>query len=163
VGVREQIPQEVGRPELGPISTGLGEIYMFELRPVNEEARSDEELRTIVECRSAPSSGKEKGVIEVLAFGGARKQYRVTLDPARLAAHGIAVEDVREALERDNAVAGGGYIERASEQVVLRGDARFRGIEDIASTVVRTDEQGIPVLVASWGTWTPVRRCVRGR
>ncbi len=91
-----------------------------------------------------------RGVIDVVAFGGSVKQYRVTLDPARMAAHAVSVEEVRAALENDNAVSGGGYLERAREQVVLRGDARFRSIEDIAATVVRSDGS-TPLLVGQLG------------
>ncbi|HWL89328.1 MAG TPA: efflux RND transporter permease subunit, partial [Polyangiaceae bacterium] len=111
--VRAIIPEEIGRPELGPIATGLGEIYMFELRTEHEDARAEEELRTIVEWQLAPRLRQVKGVIDVVGFGGSLKQYRVTLDPARMAAQRVSIEDVRRALERDNAVAGGGYIERA--------------------------------------------------
>ncbi len=150
-GVRDQIPPEVGVPELGPVTTALGEIYMFELKATGAVARSSEELRTIVEWQVAPRLRQLRGVVEVVGFGGAVKQYRVTLDPPRLAAHGISVEEVREALERDNVASGGGYIERNGEQVVLRGDARFRGIEDIASTLVRTDEDNTPVRIGQLG------------
>ncbi len=147
VGVRDQIPASVGRPELGPISTALGEIYMFELKPTAPGARSAEELRTIVEWQIAPRLRQLRGVIEVIGFGGSLKQYRVTLSPARLAAHGISVDEVRDAIEHENEVSGGGYLEQDNEQVVLRGDARFRGIEDIAATLVRVDEQGTPIHV----------------
>ena len=151
IGVRELIPPDIGVPELGPVTTALGEIYMFELKPTGAVPRSAEELRTIVEWQIAPRLRQQRGVVEVVGYGGAVKQYQVTLDPPRLAAHGIAVEEVRDALERDNVAAGGGYIERNGEQVVLRGDARFRGIEDIASTLVRTDEEGTPVRIGQLG------------
>ena len=149
VQIREQIPPEMGKPELGPITTALGEIYMFELRG---EGRSPEELRTMVEWQIGPKLRQVEGVIEVVGFGGALKQYRVTLDPARLAAHGVSIEQVKEAIEHDNRVGGGGYVEQAGEQIVLRGDARFRGLEDIAATVVHTDDQGVPVRLAQLGT-----------
>jgi cobalt-zinc-cadmium resistance protein CzcA len=139
--VRDLIPPEVGKPSLGPISTGLGEIYMFELQPREGSARTAEELRTLVEWQIGPRLRQVPGVIDVVGFGGQVKQYRVTLDPSRLAAHQISVEEVKQALADDNAVAGGGYVEQAGEQVVLRGDARFRSLEDIAQTVVRVDEQ----------------------
>lgn len=148
--VRDRIPSEFGRPELGPISTGLGEIYMFELAS-RGPSRSQEELRTIVEWQVAPRLRQVPGVIEVVAFGGSLKQYRVTLDAARLAAHSISIEQVRAALLRDNAVSGGGSIETDGEQVVLSGDARFRSLEDIAATVVRTDEHGLPIRVSHLG------------
>ena len=148
IGVREQIPPEMGKPELGPVTTALGEIYMFELRG---DGRSPEELRTIVEWQIGPKLRQVEGVIEVVGFGGALKQYRITLDPARLAAHGVSIEKVKEAISRDNRVGGGGYVEQSGEQIVLRGDARFRGLEDIAATVVHTDEQGVPVRIAQLG------------
>jgi cobalt-zinc-cadmium resistance protein CzcA len=143
-GVRDQIPPEIGVPELGPVTTALGEIYMFELRPTGAVQRSAEELRTIIEWQIAPRLRQLRGVVDVVGYGGAVKQYRVTLDPSRLAAHGIGAEEVKGALERDNVAAGGGFIERRGEQVVLRGDARFRGIEDIASTLVRVDAEAAP-------------------
>ncbi len=150
-GVREVIPHNIGVPELGPIATGLGEIYMFELKPTALGVRSNEELRTMVEWQLAPKLRQVPGVIDVIGFGGTLKQYQVTLDPARMAAHQVSVEEVRRALERDNRVAGGGYIDHAGEQLVLRGDARFRGLEDIAATVVRTDANGVPVRVGMLG------------
>jgi heavy metal efflux system protein len=156
IGIRDQVPPEIGVPELGPVTTALGEIYMFELRPTGAVQRSAEELRTIVEWQIAPRLRQVRGVVDVVGFGGASKQYRVTLDPSRLAAHAIGVEQVKAALEGDNVAAGGGYIEREGEQVVLRGDARFRGIEDIASTLVRVGDEsptddGAPVRIGQLG------------
>jgi cobalt-zinc-cadmium resistance protein CzcA len=148
--VRATIPPEVGRPELGPVSTALGEIYMFEVR-ADARGRTLEELRTIVEWQIAPRLRLVPGVVEVVGFGGAVKQYRVTLDPGRMAAHGVSPDQVREAIERDNRISGGGHLEHAGEQIVLRGDARFRGLEDIAQVTVRTDEAGIPVTVGQLG------------
>ena len=148
IQIKEQIPAEVGKPELGPITTALGEIYMFELKG---EGRSPEELRTIVEWQLGPKLRQVPGVIEVVGFGGSLKQYRVTLDPARLAAHGVSIEMVKEAISKDNRVGGGGFVESSGEQVVLRGDARYKGLEDIAATVVRTDESGIPVRISQLG------------
>jgi heavy metal efflux system protein len=151
VTVRDQIPAEIGVPELGPVTTALGEIYMFELKPTGAVPRSGEELRTIVEWQIAPKLRQLRGVVDVVGFGGAVKQYRVTLDPPRLAAHAISVEEVQDALARDNVAVGGGYVERNGEQVVLRGDARFRGIEDIASTLVRSDDDGTPIRIGQLG------------
>lgn len=148
IQIKEQIPSSVGKPELGPITTALGEIYMFELRG---DGRSPEELRTMVEWQIGPKLRQVPGVIEVVGFGGAVKQYRVTLDPSRLAAHGVSIEMVRAAIERDNRVGGGGYVESSGEQIVLRGDSRFRGIEDIEATVIRTDESGIPIRIGQLG------------
>ncbi len=141
---------DFGKPELGPITTALGEIYMFELR-AEEGARSDEELRTMVDWQIGPKLRQVPGVIEVLGFGGALKQYKVTLDPSRLAAYGVSVDQVRESIKQDNIVAGGGFIDAHGEQTVLRGDARFRSLEDIADAVVHTDVDGVPVKVGMLG------------
>jgi cobalt-zinc-cadmium resistance protein CzcA len=149
--VRDQIPAEIGKPELGPISTGLGEIYMFELKPLVAESRSEEELRTIIEWQISPRLRQVPGVIDVVGFGGSVKQYRVILDPERLRASAVSVDEVKTALQKDNAVTGGGYIERDGEAVVLRGDARFRSLEDIGATVVRIDDRGSPITVAQLG------------
>lgn len=148
IQIKEQIPASIGKPELGPITTALGEIYMFELKG---DGRSPEELRTIVEWQIGPRLRQVPGVIEVVGFGGGVKQYRITLDPPRLAAHGVSIDMVRAAIERDNRVGGGGYVESAGEQIVLRGDARFKGIEDIEATVIRTDESGVPIRIGQLG------------
>jgi heavy metal efflux system protein len=148
IQIREQIPPEIGKPELGPITTALGEIYMFELKG---GGRSPEELRTIVEWQLGPKLRQVPGVIEVVGFGGSLKQYRVTLDPARLAAHGVSIEDVRTSIQQDNRVGGGGYVESSGEQIVLRGDARYRGLEDIQAAVVRIDDNGIPIRIGQLG------------
>ena len=148
-GVRDDIPPELGRPELGPVTTALGEIYMFELR--SDSGRSSEELRTMVDWQLAPRLRQVPGVVEVVGFGGAVKQYRVTVDPPRLAAHGLSIDDVRDALLRDNRIAGGGFVERQGEQVVLRGDGRFKGIEDIEETIVHIDDKGIPIRIGQLG------------
>lgn len=147
--VRDDIPPELGRPELGPVTTALGEIYMFELR--SDAGRSSEELRTMIEWQIAPRLRQVPGVVEVVGFGGALKQYRVTVDPPRLAAHQISIDDVKDALLRDNRIAGGGFVERQGEQVVLRGDGRFKGIEDIEETIVQIDDKGVPVRIGQLG------------
>jgi cobalt-zinc-cadmium resistance protein CzcA len=148
--LRASIHESVGEVELAPVTTALGEIYQFEVE-ATQPARSLEELRTIVEWQIGPRLRRVRGVVEVVGYGGALKEYRVTLDPSRLAAHGVSVEEVRRAIEQDNMVAGGGYIERDGEQVVLRGDARYRGIEDIGATVIRTSASGVPLRIAQLG------------
>ncbi len=144
IEVREAIPATAGRPELGPIATGLGEIYMFEVR---SPKHTHEELRTLVDWTIGPRLRQVPGVIEVIGFGGSVKQYRVTVDPARLAAHRVDLADIRAALERDNLNAGGGSIEHAGEQVVLRAEARFRTVDEVKASVVKTLEGGTPLTV----------------
>lgn len=150
ITVRDIIPAEIARPELAPIATGLGEIYMFELKPLHE-GRTPEDLRTIVDWQIAPRLRQVPGVIDIVGFGGHVRQYRVTLDPQRLAAHNLSAQQVRHALRNDNALAGGGFVETAGEQVVLRADARFRSIDDISRTVIKSDEQGTPITVGMLG------------
>lgn len=144
VSVREEIPAAVGRPELGPISTGLGEIFMFELR---SPRRTPDELRTMIDWNVGVQLRQVPGVIEVVGFGGTVRQYQVTVDPGRMHAHNLSLSEVFRALDSDNRNTGGGYIERAGEMVVIRGEARFRSIEDIRDVVIKTDRDGTPVRV----------------
>ncbi|MGH9464230.1 MAG: efflux RND transporter permease subunit, partial [Thermoanaerobaculia bacterium] len=157
---REQIPEGYGEPEMGPISTGLGEIYQFEVKgdptcpegaPDTEACYTPMELRTIldwivnVQLRSVP------GIVEVNSFGGLLKTYQVTLDPERLVAYGLAVGDVFAALEENNRNVGGGYIAHQGEQYVVRGEGLIATPEDIADIVLEHDELGTPVYVRDVG------------
>lgn len=146
--IENDIPPQFGRPELAPVSTGLGEIYQFVLR---SDRHTPMELRTLLDWEIAPKLRTVPGVIEVNALGGAKKQYEVVLDPDRLAAHRITLGQVLQALERNNANVGGGYIERGPEQFVIRGEGQLRSLEDIADVVVATDADGTPVLVRHLG------------
>lgn len=151
---REQIPSGYGAPELGPISTGLGEIYQFEVRSdaMCEGADDDGcytpmELRSVLDWYVAFQLRPIPGVVEVNAFGGELKTYEVQVDPARLNALGLALGDVFEALERNNANAGGGYIVRGGEQRVVRGEGLVRSLDDLRTVRVATRADGTPILV----------------
>jgi cobalt-zinc-cadmium resistance protein CzcA len=142
---REAIPPGYGTPEMGPISTGLGEIYQFVVRG---EGKSPMELRTILEWDIAPRLRQVPGVIEVNAFGGELRTYEVALRPERLGAYGISLTQLFEALERNNANAGGAYIEKNAEQYLIRGEGLVGTLQDIADIVVTTDARdGTPVFV----------------
>jgi cobalt-zinc-cadmium resistance protein CzcA len=141
---RESIPPGYGEPELGPITTGLGEIYQFEVRGAG---KSPMELRTILEWEIAPRLRRIPGVIEINSFGGELKTYQVQVRPDDLARHGLAITDVFESLERNNANAGGAYIEKNAEQYLVRGEGLIGSLEDILDVVVSTDEKGTPVYV----------------
>ncbi len=143
-----EISPSLGRPQLGPVATGLGEILLFE---VKSETHTPEELRTLLDWTISPRLRQVPGVIETVSFGGSVKQYRVTLDPARLAAQKVSIEEVREALEKSNQNAGGGAIERGGEVIVLRAEARFQSLDEIRSTLVRTLEGGAPLTVGMLG------------
>jgi cobalt-zinc-cadmium resistance protein CzcA len=141
---REAIPSGFGDPEMGPVSTGLGEVFMF---TVEGEGASAMERRTILDWVIAPRLRAVPGVTEVNVWGGLPKQYQVVVDPAKLRAFGVSLKDVFEAVERGTGSSGGGYIERNREQYVIRGDGLIRSLTDIRRIVLKTDQKGTPVTV----------------
>jgi cobalt-zinc-cadmium resistance protein CzcA len=145
---RQAIPEGFGDPELGPISSGLGEIFQFEVRGTG---RSAMELRDLLERVIAPRLRTVPGVVEVNTFGGELRTYQVSVTPEALAARGLSLQDLFEALERNNVNVGGGYLEKGREQVLIRGVALYEDLEDIASVVVSTSDEGTPVRVADLG------------
>ncbi|HAK97086.1 MAG TPA: CusA/CzcA family heavy metal efflux RND transporter, partial [Planctomycetes bacterium] len=139
---RASLPPGI-EPELGPISTGLGEIFQYTL----ESDRHDlMELRTVQDWLVAPRLKPIAGVNEVNSFGGAVKQYQVLLDPAKLLNHGTTPREVVEAIEHGNANAAGGVIVAGWEQMYLRGVGLLRDIPDIERIVLK-DGGGTPVYV----------------
>ena len=141
---REAIPEGFGTPEMGPISTGLGEIFQFEVRG---DGHSLMELRTILEWDIAFHLRSIPGVVEVNSYGGEAKTYQVELNADQLTSLNLSLDRVFEAIERNNANAGGGYIERNQEQYVIRGEGLAGTTEDIANIVVSTSPDGTPVYV----------------
>ena len=141
---REKIPPGFGSPEMGPVSTGLGEVFMF---TVEAEGLSAMERRTLLDWDIAPRLRAVPGVTEVNVWGGLPKQYQVVVDPARLNAYGLALRDVFEAVERGSGNSGGGAIERNREQYVIRGEGLAGSLADIEGMVVRAGLDGAPVLV----------------
>lgn len=147
----EQIPENIGSPELGPISTGLGEIYQYELKGAPGSGYDPIALRTIQDWNVRRQLLGVPGVTEVNSFGGLEKQYQVRLDPAKLQAYGLSLRDVLDAVMRNNANVGGAYIEHGSEQYLLRGIGLVQSAQDIASIVVKTGAEGVPVYVRDVG------------
>jgi cobalt-zinc-cadmium resistance protein CzcA len=149
VQVRAEIPEEYGRPELGPIATGLGEIIQIEVRngPGSTRQRSLMDLRTILDWEVARRLKSVPGVVEVNAFGGELKTYEVRLDPARLTARGVSVNQVFQAIQRNNANSGGGYLMRNGEQRVIRGVGLITNIRSLQDVVLATTDQGTPIYV----------------
>ncbi|HPA82698.1 MAG TPA: efflux RND transporter permease subunit, partial [Thermoanaerobaculales bacterium] len=137
---REQLPPGV-EPELGPISTGLGEIFQYTLEG---DGASAMELRTIQDWLVAPLLEPIPGVNEVNSFGGEVKQYQVLVSPEKLVKYGLNVNDVVEAVEQGNANAGGGVVVRGWEQLYLRGVGLLEDIPDIERIVLRA-EDGAPI------------------
>jgi len=145
---RDEIPDSYGTPELGPMSTGLGEIYQFEVRG---KGRSLMDLRSLLEGFVSPQLRTVPGVVEVNTFGGELKTYQLELDPSRLVAYHLTLHEVVEALERSNGSAGGAYIERHREQVLVRGDGLIRSLDDLGDTVVANGDDGTPIYVRHLG------------
>ncbi|WP_165251600.1 efflux RND transporter permease subunit [Paludisphaera soli] len=147
--VRSSIPPEFGQPEMGPISTGLGEIFQFEVKnaPDASRPRSLMELRTILDWEVARPLKSVPGVVEVNAFGGELKTYEVRLDPERLMARNISVNRVFEAIRENNSNAGGGYLERLGEQRVIRAVGLVSTLDDLADIVLATTPTGTPVYI----------------
>jgi cobalt-zinc-cadmium resistance protein CzcA len=137
---REALPPGV-TPELGPVSTGLGEIFQYTLEG---DDLSPMELRTIQDWIVAPLLKPVPGVNEVNSFGGEVKQYQVLVRPERLVKYGLTVADVAEALERSNGNAGGGVLVEGWEQTYLRGVGLLRDVPDVERVVLRAHD-GTPV------------------
>lgn len=157
---REQIPEGYGEPGMGPISTGLGEIYQFEVKAANpcpagepdtDECYSPMELRTILDwfvnyqLRSVP------GIVEVNSFGGELKTYQVTLEPNALTAYGLSIGDVLGAVRASNRAVGGGYIAHQGEQYLVRGEALVENLQDLRDVVLAHSADGTPVTVDDLG------------
>jgi cobalt-zinc-cadmium resistance protein CzcA len=142
--IEGEIPPQYGRPELGPVTTGLGEIYQFVLK---SDRHSPMQLRTMLDWDIGPAIQSVPGIIEVNSFGGAKQQYEVVLDPARMQSHRVTLSQVFQALARDNVNVGGGYVERGAEMYVLRGEGQLRTLDDIRDVVVSAGRDGTPVLV----------------
>jgi cobalt-zinc-cadmium resistance protein CzcA len=151
-GVRSQLPPGL-EPQLGPIATGLGEIFMYVVeaeegaRKADGTAYTSEDLRTLQDWVIRPQLRNTKGVTEVNTIGGFVRQYHVTPWPERLSALGLTLADVVEALENNNANLGAGYVERYGEQLLLRSPGQAGGIEDLQGIVV-ANRNGVPIRVA---------------
>ncbi len=141
---RDKIPAGV-EVQLGPISTGLGEIYQYTL--VSKDKKHDAtELRTIQDYIVRPILRTVPGVTDVNSFGGLVKQYQVPIKPDRLTSYGITLQQVFESLEKNNANASGNYIEHGSEQYIVRGLGLVKNTKDIENIIVATHEHA-PVYV----------------
>lgn len=147
--VKNAIPEGFGAPFMAPLSTGLGEIYQYIIRPKKGfEAKFDAtELRTIQDWIIRRQLLGVEGVADVSGFGGKLKQYEISLDLVRLKGFGLSVSDVLVALQANNQNTGGAYIERNSTTTYIRTDGLMKSKEDIELTVIAHTEAGIPILV----------------
>ncbi len=149
----EKIPQGFGSPIMGPITTGLGEIfqYVLDVKPGYENKYSLTDLRTLQDWVVRRQLSGIHGVVEVNTWGGYLKEYEVAVNPERLRSMNLSVHDVYHALQTNNSVAGGGYIEKTNESYFIRGDGLINSLQDIERIVVQT-RHGVPVLVKDVAT-----------
>jgi cobalt-zinc-cadmium resistance protein CzcA len=145
---RESLPPTVPQPEMGPIASGMGEIYQYFLE---SDSLSLMELRTIQDWVVKPQLRTVQGVTEVNSFGGLVKQYHVLVDPATLLQFNVTLQEVFEAVEKNNSVAGGSYLEHASEQYIVRGIGLAQSPTDIENIVVKTTH-GTPIFIKNVAT-----------
>ncbi|HSI69272.1 MAG TPA: efflux RND transporter permease subunit, partial [Gillisia sp.] len=148
----QNIPEGFGTPEMGPITTGLGEIYQYILdtKPGYEDKYSATELRTIQDWIVKRQLSGIPGVVEVNSWGGKLKQYEVAINTEKLMAMNISTTDVFTALEKNNSVTGGGYIERINQAYFIRGEGLVTSLEDIENIVV-TNIGANPVYIKDIG------------
>jgi len=151
--VKGQIPQKFGEPFMGPISTGLGEIYQYtlEVAPEFAEKYTDTDLRTYQDWIVKRQMAMLQGVVEVNSFGGRVKQYEVAVDPDRLKSMGVTITEIFRALEMNNENTGGAYIVKNHKANFIRGEGLARSIDDLNRIVVKT-ENGVPILVRDVAT-----------
>jgi cobalt-zinc-cadmium resistance protein CzcA len=148
ISASKNIPDDFGEPEMGPISTGLGEIYQYilDVEPEFQHRYTAEDLRTIQDWIIKRQLTGIPGVVEVNTWGGYLKQYEVAINTAQLNAMSISAHDVFRALESNNGVAGGAYIEKNKQSYFIRGEGLIKSIADIENIVVSRIE-GLPVYV----------------
>lgn len=147
--VQSQIPQGIGTPELGPISTGLGEIFQYVIRPEKgyEKKYDITELRIIQDWIVRRQLLGVKGVAEVSSFGGKLKQYEIAVNPDRLNAYGITINDVFDALNTNNQNTGGAYIEKGPTVLYIRSEGLIGNIEDIKNIAIASKTNEIPLFI----------------
>ncbi|WP_127140568.1 CusA/CzcA family heavy metal efflux RND transporter [Flagellimonas marinaquae] len=143
-----RIPEGFGTPEMGPITTGLGEIYQYilDVKPKYRDQYSSTELRTIQDWIVRRQLSGIPGVVEVNTWGGHLKQYEVAIQTQKLNAFNITAREVFTALEKNNSVTGGGYIEKVNQAYFIRGEGLVSTLSDIENIVVTTRD-GIPIYI----------------
>jgi cobalt-zinc-cadmium resistance protein CzcA len=145
----KQIPPGAGTPELGPMTTGLGEIYQYivKTKPGYEQRYSITDLRTIQDWIVRRQLLGTPGVADVSSFGGYLKQYEIAIDPQRIRSLNVSVQDIFQALEANNQNTGGAYIERDQHAYFIRSEGLIQDPKDIEQVIVRYTDNGTPLLL----------------
>ncbi len=146
---QSQIPQGIGTPELGPVTTGLGEIYQYVVRPkAGYEGKYNEtELRTIQDWIVRRQLLGVQGVAEVSSFGGKLKQYEIAVNPNKLQSYNITINDVFSALEKNNQNTGGAYIEKGATVLFIRSEGLIGSLKDIENISIKATQSGAPLFI----------------
>lgn len=144
-----QIPQGIGTPELGPVSTGLGEVYQYILHPKkgSEKKYSAMDLRSMQDWIVARQLNGTPGIAEINSFGGKLKQYEVGVNPNRLKAMGVTIPDIFNALEKNNQNTGGAYIDKKPSAYFIRGVGLVTSLEDVRNIVVKSNPNSVPIFI----------------
>lgn len=145
----ERIPKGIGQPEMAPVSTGLGEIYQYIIHPKkgSEHKYSPADLRTMQDWIVARQLYGTPGIAEVNSFGGQLKQYEVAVNPDRLLAMDVTIPEIFTALEKNNENTGGAYIDKKPNAYFIRGVGLIGSFDDIKNIVVKSNPNGIPILI----------------
>lgn len=148
----EKIPAGFGKPFMGPISTGLGEIYQYyiEVDPAYRNKYPLSEVRSIQDWIVKRQLSGIPGVVEVNTWGGYLKQYEVAIDPQKLRAMHLSITEIFSALEKNNSVSGGAYIEKAGQSYFVRGEGLIKQLKDIENIVVG-QRDGLPIYMRDIG------------
>ena len=149
IHVQNLIPQGVGTPSLAPVTTGLGEIYQYTVRAKKgyENKYNSMDLRTIQDWIIRKQLLGVQGVAEVSSFGGLLKQYEVAVEPSKLMAYNITINDVFSALEKNNQNVGGSYIEKGPTALYIKTEGLVEDFDDIKNIVVKKLSNGTPLLI----------------
>ncbi|HEV8514039.1 MAG TPA: CusA/CzcA family heavy metal efflux RND transporter [Cyclobacteriaceae bacterium] len=146
---KSQIPSGAGSPELGPVSTGLSEIYQYIIRPAKgyENKYDAMELRTIQDWIVRRQLLGTPGVADVSSWGGKLKQYEIAVNPDKLHAMNIGINEIFSALQKNNQNTGGAYIDQKPYAFFIRSEGLAQSLEDIEKIVIRNNTNGFPILV----------------
>ncbi len=146
---KRQIPEDIGTPEMGPITTGLGEIYQYVIHTKKgyEDKYSAMDLRTIQDWIVRRQLLGTPGVADVSSFGGYLKQYEVAIKPEILRSMNLTINDIFTALEKNNQNTGGAYIDKRPNAYFIRSEGMVSSLEDIENIVVKTKADGTSVLI----------------
>jgi len=155
-----ELPEGIEPPTLGPIATGLGEVFHY-IVTSTDSTRTLEEIRSLHDAVIKPELRRVPGVAEVNSWGGYEKQYEVDVEPRSLLAHHLTLADVVRALEVNNRNVGGGTLTVSGEDVLVHGVGRLQGVRDIENVVIASYD-GVPVRVGTVGTVREGRQIRRG-